>query len=568
MEYTLLFVVIIIALLVMTLLGKYHEKKQWRYLEQKCRLQYGRATDKKHKYESFSQIDAFFIRHRTDTAIDDITWNDLDMDKTLQRIDYTKCGLGEQALYHMLRSPVMNEEELQKRESRITAMSDEKLRVALQVQFIKVGHSGKFSIWDYLELLGGLGNPSNVLSLAVDLWIVLMILLSIIYPIIGVAGLISGILFNFVRYFKKKGEIEPYLISFSYVMRILAAAKNVERILREQNNHVLCEDAMILKENRQAFQKFLNHSYWIMSPGRMKGTSDPLELMADYLRMVFHLDLIKFNQMLRMVRSREKQLERIMEVMGMLDASVSVACYREYLTQNDYAWSYPVFGTARQILVEEGYHPLLDRPVANSIETKENVLLTGSNASGKSTFLKMVAVNVLFAQTIHMVLAKRYTACFFRIFSSMALRDDLISGESYYMTEIKALKRIMDQIDAQSVPILCFVDEVLRGTNTVERIAASAEILTHLSGKNMLCFAATHDIELTRLLNQNYTNYHFREEIEQNEIVFSYKLYEGETKSRNAIRLLEMIGFPPEIVQKAQSNAEQFLKTGRWDYGK
>lgn len=84
----------------------------------------------------------------------------------------------------------------------------------------------------------------------------------------------------------------------------------------------------------------------------------------------------------------------------------------------------------------------------------------------------------------------------------------------------------------------------------------------------MLCFAATHDIELTRLLNQDYTNHHFREEIEQNEIVFSYKLYKGEAKSRNAIRLLEMIGFAPEIIQKAQSNAEQFLRTGRWDYVK
>ena len=180
----------------------------------------------------------------------------------------------------------------------------------------------------------------------------------------------------------------------------------------------------------------------------------------------------------------------------------------------------------------------------------------------------MVAINVLFAQTIHMTLARRYLACFFRVYSSMALRDDIVSGESYYLTEIKALKRILDQIDTHTVPVLCLVDEVLRGTNTVERIAASTEILTHLSGKNMLCFAATHDIELTRLLNQDYTNHHFREEIEQNEIVFSYKLYKGEAKSRNAIRLLEMIGFAPEIIQKAQSNAEQFLRTGRWDYVK
>lgn len=566
MEYSLMFVIIVIVLLLTIALGRYHEKKQWMYLEKKCKEQYGRETDKKYKFENWNHIDAYFIRHRTDTAIDDITWNDLDMDKVLQKMDYTKSGIGEQALYHMLRSPLMNKEELMKREQRIAMMTDEKLRLSLQLQFIRIGHSGKYSIWDYLELLEGLGKPSNALSIAADLWIVLAIVLTVFYPMAGITALIGGVLFNFVRYFKKKGDIEPYLISFSYLMRILTSAKNVERILKEQS--VLIDDAEELYENRQVFQRFLNHSYWIMSPGRMQGSSDPLELLADYLRMIFHLDLMKFNHMLGIVCSKEKQLGRIMEIMGELDASVSVACYREFLTQNGDVWSYPEFGAKKQIILEEGYHPLIDKPVVNSIETEQNILLTGSNASGKSTFLKMVAINVLFAQTIHMTLARRYLACFFRVYSSMALRDDIVSGESYYLTEIKALKRILDQIDTHTVPVLCLVDEVLRGTNTVERIAASTEILTHLSGRNMLCFAATHDIELTRLLNQDYINHHFREEIEQNEIVFSYKLYKGEAKSRNAIRLLEMIGFAPEIIQKAQSNAEQFLRTGRWDYVK
>lgn len=566
MEYSLMFVIIVIVLLLTIALGRYHEKKQWMYLEKKCKEQYGRETDKKYKYENWNHIDAYFIRHRTDSAIDDITWNDLDMDKVLQKMDYTKSGIGEQALYHMLRSPLMNKEELMKREQRIAMMTDEKLRLSLQLQFIRIGHSGKYSIWDYLELLEGLGKPSNALSITADLWIMLAIVLTVFYPMAGITALIGGVLFNFVRYFKKKGDIEPYLISFSYLMRILTSAKNVERILKEQS--VLIEDAEELYENRQVFQRFLNHSYWIMSPGRMQGSSDPLELLADYLRMIFHLDLMKFNHMLGIVCSKEKQLGRIMEIMGELDASVSVACYREFLTQNGDVWSYPEFGAKKQIILEEGYHPLIDKPVVNSIETEQNILLTGSNTSGKSTFLKMVAINVLFAQTIHMTLARRYLACFFRVYSSMALRDDIVSGESYYLTEIKALKRILDQIDTHTVPVLCLVDEVLRGTNTVERIAASTEILTHLSGRNMLCFAATHDIELTRLLNQDYINYHFCEEIEQNEIVFSYKLYKGEAKSRNAIRLLEMIGFAPEIIQKAQSNAEQFLRTGRWDYVK
>ena len=143
-----MFVIIVIVLLLTIALGRYHEKKQWMYLEKKCKEQYGRETDKKYKFENWNHIDAYFIRHRTDTAIDDITWNDLDMDKVLQKMDYTKSGIGEQALYHMLRSPLMNKEELMKREQRIAMMTDEKLRLSLQLQFIRIGQSGKYSIWD------------------------------------------------------------------------------------------------------------------------------------------------------------------------------------------------------------------------------------------------------------------------------------------------------------------------------------------------------------------------------------------------------------------------------------
>lgn len=83
----------------------------------------------------------------------------------------------------------------------------------------------------------------------------------------------------------------------------------------------------------------------------------------------------------------------------------------------------------------------------------------------------------------------------------MALRDDLNAQNSYYIVEIKSLKRILDAVDKDDKrPVLCFVDEVLRGTNTVERIAASSEILKSLRYKNVLVFAATHDIELTYLL--------------------------------------------------------------------
>lgn len=101
--------------------------------------------------------------------------------------------------------------------------------------------------------------------------------------------------------------------------------------------------------------------------------------------------------------------------------------------------------------------------------------------------------------------------------------------------------------------MLCFIDEILRGTNTVERVAASSQLLQELAGKNAICFAATHDIELTYLLEGWFDNYHFEEILEDGDISFDYKLRKGRAASRNAIRLLELIGFDESVVKKPES---------------
>ena len=196
--------------------------------------------------------------------------------------------------------------------------------------------------------------------------------------------------------------------------------------------------------------------------------------------------------------------------------------------------------------------------------TEKGVLITGSNASGKSTFLKTVAMNAIFAQTIHTCMADSYSAGLYRIMSSMTLRDDLAGGDSYYIVEIKSLKRILNTVKEDGNPVLCFVDEVLRGTNTVERIAASTQILKSLSKSSVLCFAATHDIELTHLLEKCYNNYHFEEEIMDKDVVFHYRLLKGKATTRNAIKLLGVMGYDENIIQEAETLAEKFLEEGSW----
>lgn len=106
---------------------------------------------------------------------------------------------------------------------------------------------------------------------------------------------------------------------------------------------------------------------------------------------------------------------------------------------------------------------------------------------------------------------------------------------------------------------------MLRGTNTIERIAASSRILGNLRKPNVLSFAATHDIELSYILEALYENYHFEEEVGKEDVTFNYLLKKGRVTTRNAIRLLEMIGYDSKLVKQAKDAVESFEKTGIWN---
>jgi DNA mismatch repair ATPase MutS len=285
------------------------------------------------------------------------------------------------------------------------------------------------------------------------------------------------------------------------------------------------------------------------------------------MKMFFHVDLIKFDQMLDAYRGKEAAVLRMFELLGTLDTVCALASYREYLpvyTRGDF--HFPKEGEKPVIRAEELVHPLLAAPVPNSFTVQGGNLITGSNASGKSTFLKSAAIAAIMGQTVCTVPAGAFSSPFIRVLTSMALTDNLSGGESYFIVEIRSLRRIMEASEDTSsgIPVLGVVDEVLRGTNTIERIAASAEILAELAKKPAVTLAATHDIELANILKGSYRNLHFEEEIRDGDVVFSYKLLEGPATTRNAIRLLGLAGYDEEVVERARARAERFETTGNW----
>lgn len=559
MEY-LVFIIAMATFMIVMFATEYSKVwKQEKNFTHKLYEEYGVWEPREYSPERMAHINSYTRRHPKEGQIDDITWNDLGMDDVFKRMNNTLSATGEEYLYYTLRTPKMNEEELEHMETLITFfMEHSKERVELQLLLRKLGYTGKFSLYDYIDNLDFLGERSNTKHILMNILLAVMICL---IPFVGtpaVFGLVIVVIANIVSYFKEQGEIDPYIISFSYIMRLIAVGEKVSKL----NHSVLESELAKVREQVANLRNMKRGSFWVFSGGKAAvASSNPLDVVMTYVRMVFHIDLMKFNKMLSFLKQHTEQVDELVSTLGYMETCISVGAVRASLVEG---YCVPEHTKDEGLQIEKGYHVLLTESVKNDIQTDRGVLLTGSNASGKSTFLKMVALNAIMAQTIHTCTAECYKAPFYYIYSSMSLRDDLSSGESYYIVEIKALKRILENAKQCGGKVLCFVDEVLRGTNTVERIAASTQILKSLSCDKILCFAATHDIELTELLKDYYDNYHFEEIVSDGDIFFPYKLLKGKATSRNAIKLLEIIGYDSQIIENAQLQAENFTKLGIW----
>lgn len=482
----------------------------------------------------------------------------MNFDEIFKRLNDTYSSAGEEYLYYKLRTPGFQEEELRHFDEVCTYFQEhEDDRVKIQMILAGLGRTGKFSLYDYLEHLDILGERSNRKHLIGDFLFLPAIVWACIQPSYGVLAVVVLAVHNMTTYFKEKNEIDAYITSFAYVMRLLRATEQFGKLQTE----VCRQEIALINAHRKELGQFRRGSFWLMSTGRMSGSGNPLDIFMDYLRMTLHLDLIKFNNMLSQVRLHTEDVDVLVQTVGYLETAIAVGAYRKAAEGQ---WCRPVFTQQKVLRAENIYHPMIENPVKNSISTDKGILLTGSNASGKSTFLKTVAIGAILSQTIDTCPADFYEGEFFQVCSSMSLRDDLGSGESYYIVEIKSIKRILDMAEQAAYPVLCFVDEVLRGTNTVERIAASTQILTGLAGENVICFAATHDIELTELLEDAYGNYHFEEEVENGDIHFNYKLLDGKATTRNAIKLLGIMGYDDTIIKQAETQAAAFTETGVW----
>lgn len=550
-----IFASIILMIIICSLYDLYSFKRRFNKNKVKIIESYGCPINIEDADYKMNNIATYFKNKDQKKGIDDITWSDLSMDDIYKKINNTQSSAGREVLYDILRNPLCSLKELKKRDSIIEYfMNNFEERLKLQLILSNLGNN--YDANTTLCLFLDEDNSKNRLKFYRTLRAIpfISLLLIVINKSFLFITMLSIALNIFISFNNKNRKID--VSGFTYIIKTI----NVAFKIKDMKINVLDNNLKNIAEDLEKVKKIKKKS---ISKNPNSVLSD-LNFFSEYANMITLSELITYEKVKETIIKNKEYLKSIYEYVGGVDALISISSFR---TSLDY-YSKPQFlaSTKKEdniINFEELYHPLINNPVSNSLDINKGVLITGSNASGKSTFIKSVAINQILCQSIYTSCSKKYEGTFFNIYTSMALKDDVLNEESYYMVEIKSLKRIIDKCN-ENMPCLCFVDEILRGTNTVERIASSSEVLSHLNKSNAICIAATHDIELTYLLEKEYDNYHFEEEITDDDIVFDYKLNKGRAKSRNAIKLLSLIGYEQNIVEKAHEKAENFVKSGKW----
>lgn len=466
---------------------------------------------------------------------------DLDLDELFQYIDRTTSAIGQQYLYYRLHT--IGSKEIDKKTQDYTNLfiDNATLRFKIQEALQPLGNKDGY----YFETLFNNQNaPQNKyknLIIVLNTASVLALSLTYFYPVISLLFLVIFPINMYLHYTNKNNLLE-YQLAISQFKQTYSAAKRILNTpeLRNINNDLNFIDSLKELETTTSllnFEKKTDNEFatiiWL-----------PIEL----LKILFNIEYITFYKFLKKVTKHQISLHQLFIAIGNIDLALTKA---SILSQTDIC--IPTFTPDKKTEIEGIYHPLIKDCIKNDLTLlNKSLLLTGSNMSGKTTFIRTITINALLAQTIGIVFAKQYSAPFYKIQTSIRITDNMFTNTSYYLQEVVTIQEFIksSQNDQHNLYVL---DEIFKGTNTIERISASYAILKYLNSTNNTILVSTHDIELIELLKKHdYEIAHFNESIQQETLMFDYKLKYGTPTTTNAIKILQLYNYPSEITEEAR----------------
>lgn len=464
--------------------------------------------------------------------VDDETWNDLDIGRLLEKMNYTFTTIGTENLYAALRNA--QEHNNIDEELLLKIKRDEEFRKDVSYRLAKLGRSGNSNtskfMYEFMPV-----KKYNPLFILLSFMPIIGVLLFFINPYISLLLILGGFGLNAYFSHKHKGSTGLDYGDIFYAINIIVTAGNLNSRFNSKG----------LKRLSFISPLFVNDD----SAGEMNMA---VQIFAAF-KLMFLIDYHLYHAAHGTLNKNYDLYKAGWRYTADLDMHYSLAMWREMLPY------YTVPSAENTPLKTEGlYHPLVSDAVDNELNFTNDILLTGSNAAGKSTFMKALGVNVITSNGLNTSTSTVFNYTPGKVISAMEITDSVIEGDSYFISEVKSLKRIVDEIEEFDGTVYCIIDEIFKGTNTIERLAAGESFLRYLhEQENVNLIAATHDMELTDLLDGELDFYHFSETLIEDDIEFDYKIKDGIATSSNAIELLRLYGFPEAVYKKARIKVDE-----------
>lgn len=372
-------------------------------------------------------------------------------------------------------------------------------------------------------------------------WVLIIgLFASIIAAVYGLVNPMLPIVWIFVNFFVVQGLANKYLREMLGLGNHLQ--NQMQPLMRLVKHVVRCEVTLPsniekLKDAESSFDALTN----IIETLILRG-NDAYRFFADAFGLRGLFLVSKFFHWRNMALDN---LPEWIAAVSEIDALVSMA---QFSSNHNSTTSDAVVVNSDKVVYEAKglYHPFLgEKAVRNDFSIKDGnfYIITGANMAGKSTFLRAIGVNYILAMNGMPVFADNLTVSFFNLFTSMRTSDDLAHGISYFNAELLRLKQLIDQLDkSDKIPTLIILDEILKGTNSLDKLNGSRMFLRAMEDKPVTGIIATHDLELSKMEEESprFHNYCFEIKL-GTDVTYSYKITPGVARNQNATFLLKQL---------------------------
>tara|TARA_R110001592_G_scaffold123331_8_gene331180 strand:- start:4329 stop:5939 length:1611 start_codon:yes stop_codon:yes gene_type:complete len=510
---------------------------------EKLKIAFGEIKDGPFDFEMIEKYFRDKDNFEVFQILSDKTCDDLDFDEMFCFLDRTNSRIGQQFLYNRLRTISSNRINIERNEEIISRLAqDEDFRVKIQKELTQLNDFKAYYVSSLFQE-EHISPPKYffIFRLLSFTSILLLALLpfnpQIIFALIGVFVINLGI------HFWNKKNLFKYLQSIPQLLRLnrIASSLHKEGLFKKINPN--------LNRSIKIINQLRNRMLFFQLEGKLQGDLAVIFWSTfELIKTLFLLEPILLFAVLKRLNTKRNEIEAVFTFIGEVDSLISIASLRK---GSELFCMPKISEEDNTIIAEELYHPLIQNCVTNNISVlNKSVLLTGSNMSGKTTFIRSIGLNLITGLTINTCFAKAINLPIIRIYSAIRISDDLMNDKSYYFEEVLTIKEMLEK-SRDGKPSLFLLDEIFKGTNTIERIAGGKATLSYLAQNNNVVFVSTHDTELTDMLIDSYELYHFSELIDSKSVDFDFKLKTGKLKNRNAIKILQINQYPEEVISEA-----------------